>query len=213
MSRVRIIIVDDHEIIREGIKRILNDEADMMVVGEAEDGNDVLIQISEKEADILLLDLNIPGRKGVDLIKKIKRKKPKLQILIMSITPENKNTISLLRAGASGYISKQSALDELVNAVRKISSDGKYLSASLVEELAYETFADSNKVVNNFSYLETNIIQLIAKGKDSREIASDLELNYNLVKNFRKKILTKLNVKNDVQLTHYVLNNHLFELK
>jgi len=132
----KVFIVDDHEIIREGLKRILNDEIDMEVVGEAGNGNDALKGISETDCDVLLLDLNIPGRKGPDLIQEIKKIKPNLQILMLSISPENQFVLPLLTAGASGYLCKDSVLNELVNAIQKVSSKERYLSTHLSKQLA-----------------------------------------------------------------------------
>lgn len=207
----KIFIVDDHEIIREGLKRILNEEIDMKVVGEADNGNEVVKGISETDCDILLLDLNIPGRKGVELIEKIKKKRPKIQILILSISPEDKFALPLLKAGASGYLCKDSALNELVNAIRKIYSKGRYLSANLAEHLAFEVLAEEQESHRKLTNLETNIMELIAIGKEYSEIASDLTMSINSVTACRRKVLEKINVKNNVQLTHYVMNSKLFE--
>jgi DNA-binding NarL/FixJ family response regulator len=206
----KVFIVDDHEIIREGLKRILNDEIDMTVVGEAENGNEVMKGISETECDILLLDLNIPGRKGPDLIEEVKKKKPKLQILILSISPEDKFALPLLRAGASGYLCKDSALNELVHAIQKVSSKGRYLSTNLAEQLAFDILSDDAKSHRKLTFLENNILQLIAKGKEYEEIATELAISVNSVTASRRKVLEKLNAKNNVQLTHYVLSNKVF---
>jgi DNA-binding NarL/FixJ family response regulator len=205
----KVFIVDDHEIIREGLKRILNDEIDMKVVGEAENGNEVIKGISETECDILLLDLNIPGRKGQDLIEEVKRKKPKLQILILSISPEDKFALPLLRAGASGYLCKDSALDDLVHAIQKVSSKGRYLSSNLAEQLAFDVLSEEIKPTRKLTYLENNILRLIAKGKEYEEIALELSISVNSVTASRRKVLEKLNLKNNVQLTHYVLSNRI----
>jgi len=207
----KVFIVDDHEIIREGLKRILNEELDMKVVGEADNGNEVMQGISETECDILLLDLNIPGRKGAELIEDLKKKRPKLQILILSISPEDKFALPLLRAGASGYLCKDSALNELVVAIRKIYLKGRYLSSNLAEQLAFDVLSDEKETHRKLTNLETNIMKLIATGKEYSEIASDLSLSINSVTACRRKVLEKLNIKNNVQLTHYVLKNKLFE--
>lgn len=206
----KVFIVDDHEIIREGLKRILNDEIDMTVVGEAENGNEVLRGISETECDILLLDLNIPGRKGPDLIEEVKKKKPKLQILILSISPEDKFALPLLRAGASGYLCKDSALNDLVHAIQKVSAKGRYLSTNLAEQLAFDILSDEAKSRRKLTFLENSILQLIAKGKEYEEIAEELSISVNSVTASRRKVLEKLNLKNNVQLTHYVLSNKVF---
>lgn len=203
----KVFIVDDHEIIREGLKQILNNETDIKVVGEAENGNEVIRGISETDCDILLLDLNIPGKKGQDLIEEVKKKKPKLQILILSISPEDKFALPLLRAGASGYVCKDSALRDLVQAIQKVSSKGRYLSSTLAEQLAFDAFIEEVKPTRKLTFLENSILNLIAKGKEYEEIASELSISVNSVTASRRKVLEKLNLKNNVQLAHYVLNN------
>ncbi len=205
----KVIIVDDHEIMREGLKRILNDEADMKVVGEANNGNDVLKLIADTDCDILLLDLNIPGRRGSELIEEVKKKKPKIHILILSINPEDYNALSLLRSGASGYLCKDTALKELVKAIRKVLVHGRYLSSNLAEQLAYDVLVDNTKTQRKLTSLENNIMLLIAKGKEYSDIASELTLSVNSVTACRRKILEKLHFKNNVQLTHYVIKNNL----
>lgn len=205
----KVIIVDDHEIMREGLKRILNDEADMKVVGEANNGNDVLKLIADTDCDILLLDLNIPGRRGSELIEEVKKKKPKIHILILSINPEDYNALSLLRSGASGYLCKDTALKELVKAIRKVLVHGRYLSSNLAEQLAYDVLVDNAKTQRKLTSLENNIMLLIAKGKEYSDIASELTLSVNSVTACRRKILEKLHFKNNVQLTHYVIKNNL----
>jgi DNA-binding NarL/FixJ family response regulator len=139
---IKVFIVDDHKNVREGIKKILNEAIDMTVVGEADNGDDVLNGISEVECDILLLDLNIPGRKGPDLIEEIKKMKPNLQILILSISPENIYALPLISAGASGYVSKDSVLNELVNAIHKVSAKERYLSDNLTKQLVADILWD-----------------------------------------------------------------------
>ena len=207
----KIFLVDDHEIIREGLKRILNAEPDMEVVGEIDNGNEVMKEVTETDCDILLLDLNIPGRKGADLIEELKRKKPKLQVLILSISPEEQFALPLLRAGASGYLCKDSALSELVLAIRKVYSKGRYLSASLAEQLAFDVQSDNMQPQRKLTSLETNIMLMIARGKEYVDIAGELAVSVNSITACRRKILEKLNFKNNVQLTHYVLKNNLLK--
>jgi DNA-binding NarL/FixJ family response regulator len=205
----KVFIVDDHEIIREGLKRILNDQPDITVVGEAENGNNVLTDLSDTDCDILLLDLNIPGRKGTYLIEDVKKKKPKVQILILSISPEDKYVLPLLRAGASGYLCKDSALNELVIAIRKVNAKGRYLSANLAELLAFDALSEQKEHVRKLTLLENSIMLMIAKGKEYNEIANELTLSVNSVTTLRRKVLEKLNLKNNVQIANYVLNNKL----
>lgn len=206
---INVFIVDDHEIIREGIKRILNAEQDMQIVGEANNGNDVIKGISKTECDILLLDLNIPGRQGTALINDIQKKTPKVRILIFSIIPEDKFVLPLLRAGAMGYISKSADLNEFVIAIRRIYANGKYLSNSLIEELTFEVLTEDILPPQKLTYLENKILFLIAKGKEYIDIANELTISIGLIAATRRKILEKLNLKNNVQLTHYALKNNI----
>ena len=206
---INIFIVDDHEIIREGLKRILEAEHDMRIVGETNNGNDVVSGISETECDILLLDLNIPGRQGAALINDIQKKKPKVRILILSIVPEDKFVLPLLRAGAMGYISKSSDLRELVFAIRKIYDNGRYLNGNLTEQLAFDVLTENVKLPRKLSNLENNILLLIARGKQYPEIAEELAISLGSIAICRRRILEKLSLKNNVELTYYALKNNL----
>jgi two-component system, NarL family, invasion response regulator UvrY len=208
---IKVFIVDDHEIFREGLKRILNTELDFSVVGEAENGNDLLVKILETECDIILLDLNIPGPKGVELINNLRKINPAIQTLILSIYPEDNIALPLLKAGASGYLCKDSALSELVEAIRKIYTKGRYVSKDLAEHLAFNLLSDEKDPHRKLTKLEISIMKLIAKGEEYSEIAQELTLSINSVTAGRRKIFEKLNIKNNVQLTHYVLNNNLLE--
>lgn len=141
---IKVFIVDDHEIIREALKKIVNEELDIVVVGEASNGNEVLNGVLKSKCDILLLDLNIPGLSGSNLIKKVRRKTPKVKILILSIKPEDRFILPLLRVGASGYICKDSNLNELISAIRRVYTKGRYLSVGIAEELAFNVLTESN---------------------------------------------------------------------
>ncbi|MEI6556296.1 MAG: response regulator transcription factor [Paludibacter sp.] len=206
---IKLLIVDDHEILREGLKRILNSETDMEVVAEADNGTQALKLISEIDCDIVLLDLNLPDRNGIDLIADIKKKKPKTQILVLSICPEKKYAIPAFRRGALGYLNKDSALTELVTAIRRVQSKKRYMSMSLAEQLAFETNADNDRVQRSLTSLEGKIMLLIAGGKENKDIAKELTLSITSVAQYRRKVLEKLRLKNNVQLTHYAFENNM----
>ncbi|MEI6753707.1 MAG: response regulator transcription factor [Paludibacter sp.] len=206
---IKVFIVDDHEIMREGLKRILNDETDMEVVAEAENGTEALKMISEIDCDLILLDLNLPGRSGTELIAEIKKKKPKAQILILSISPEKRFALPALKAGASGYLNKDSALTELVVAIRKVQSKKRYMSMTLAEQLAFESVVEEAPEQRKLTNLENCIMLMLAKGKENKEISKELALSINSVAQNRRKVLEKLHLKNNVQLTHYVIENNL----
>jgi len=206
---INVFIVDDHDIVREGMKRVLESQSDMEVVGEASNGNDVMKGISETNCNVLLLDLNIPGRQGAVLIKEIRKTKPKVKTLIISSNPEDKFVLPLLRAGAMGYISKNADLNELLTAIRKVNNKGKYLSTNLAEDLAFDVLIEDIQIPRKLSELESKILLLIAKGKEYNDIADELAISLGSVAVVRRKIMGKLNLKNNVQLAHYALKNNI----
>lgn len=209
---IRIFIVDDHEIIREGLKKILKEESDLVVVGEAQDGVETLEKIQSTPCDIMLLDMNMPGRNGLDLLGDIKKLKPQLHILVLSIHPEDKFALRTLKAGASGYLCKDTALEELVVAIRKISSRGRYLSPTLAEQLAFDLVPDKEQLLHEtLSNREQEIMLMLASGKKVKDIATELQLSISTVFTYRVRIFEKLNLKNNVELTHYVIQNKLAE--
>jgi DNA-binding NarL/FixJ family response regulator len=211
VDMIKLFIVEDQEIFREGLKRILKEESDMSVVAEAHNGNDVLKEISNIDCDVILLDMNIPGRSGVDLISEVKKRKPKLPILVLSIAPEQKYALPAFKAGASGYMCKDSALDELVGAIRKVNNKGRYLSESLAEKLAFGMISDDTTTRHKLTETENGILLLIARGNEIKDIAEDLALSINTVFSHRRKILEKLSLKNNVEITHYAINNNLLD--
>jgi len=209
---IKVFIVDDHEIIREGLKKILKEESDFVVVAEAQDGVEALEKIQHTDCDIMLLDMNMPGRSGIDLLSDLKIVKPQLHILVLSIHPEDKFALRTLKAGASGYLCKDTALDELVIAIRKIHSKGRYLSTTLAEQLAFDVVPDKDQLPHeSLSNRELEIMFLLAEGKKVKAIAKELTLSVSTVFTYRVRIFQKLKLKNDVELTHYAINNKLIE--
>jgi len=209
---IKVFIVDDHEIIREGLKKILKEESDFVVVAEAQDGVEALAKIQQTECDIMLLDMNMPGRSGIDLLSDLKTVKPQLHILVLSIHPEDKFALRTLKAGASGYLCKDTALDELVVAIRKIHTKGRYLSTTLAEQLAFDVVPDKDQLPHeSLSNRELEIMFLLAEGKKVKTIAKELTLSVSTVFTYRVRIFEKLKLKNDVELTHYAINNKLIE--
>jgi len=209
MNMIKVFIVDDHVLIREGLKKILLDEPDMIVVGEAQNGTDVLRSISEIDCDVLLLDLMIPGRCGVSLISDLKKKKPNLHILVLSVNPEQKFALPALKAGASGYLSKDAALEDMVAAIRKIATKGRYLSQTLAELLAFDLLQSESESKLKLSSLESTIAIMISNGKSAKTVADELSLSVSTVFTHRRSIFEKLKIKNNVELAHYVLENGL----
>lgn len=207
---IKVFIVDDHEIIRQGLKMILKEEADIHVVGEASNGEEAILKIKKAECDIMLLDMNMPGRSGIDLLSDIKALKPKMHILVLSIHPEDKFALRTLKSGASGYLCKDTALEELVIAIRKINSKGRYISTNLAEQLAFDIIPDSvTPAYEILSKREREIMKKIASGQKVKDIAAELGLSISTVFTYRLRIFEKLNVSSNVELTHYAIDNKL----
>jgi len=209
---IKIFIVDDHEIIREGLKKILKEESDLVVVGEAQNGEEVLQNIKDIECDIMLLDMNMPGRSGLDLLGDIKALKPQIHILVLSIHPEDKFALRTLKSGASGYLCKDTALEELVVAIRKVHTKGRYLSTTLAEQLAFDFMPEKDQLPHEqLSGREQEIMVLLATGKKVKDIAADLQLSISTVFTYRVRIFEKLKIKSNVELTHYAIANKLVD--
>jgi DNA-binding NarL/FixJ family response regulator len=209
---IKIFIVDDHEIIREGLKKILKEESDLVVVGEAQNGDEVLKNIQSIDCDIMLLDMNMPGRSGLDLLGDIKLLKPQLHILVLSIHPEDKFALRTLKSGASGYLCKDTALEELVIAIRKVYTKGRYLSTTLAEQLAFDFMPEKDQLPHEqLSNREQEIMILLATGIKVKDIAANLQLSISTVFTYRVRIFEKLKIKSNVELTHYALTNKLVD--
>jgi len=210
---ISILIADDHAIVREGLKQIVAEEHDMDVTGEAENTNEIFELINKNDFDILILDISMPGRSGLDALKDLKRIKPGLPILILSMFSEDQYGVRALRAGASGYLKKVSAPTELVSAIRKIVSGGKYINQSLAEKLADDFDTETKHAVHEkLSDREYQIMCNIALGKSAEEIAQELSISINTVYTYRNRILDKMSMKSNVELTQYVLSNKLVEI-
>lgn len=207
---IKILIADDHAIVREGLKQIVADTSDMIVTAEASDGHEVLALLSKNNYDVVVLDMAMPGLTGLDILKQIKRETPKLPVLILSVHPEEQYAVRSLKAGASGYLTKESAPDELITAIRKVSMGGKYITSSLAEKLAFELEVDAEKPPHKtLSDREFQVMCMIAKGRTIKNIAEELFLSPKTVSTYRFRILEKMKMKSNEELTHYARNNHL----
>ncbi len=212
-EKIKILIADDHAIVREGLKQIVAEEKDILVAGEAEDASK-LMQLLEKEKwSLVILDINMPGKSGLEALKDIKRFYPGLPVLILSMFSEDQYGIRAIKAGASGYLKKVSAPTELVTAIRKIVAGGKYINPDLAEKLAekFDQTGDKN-LHDKLSDREYQIMCNIALGKSAEEIANDLSLSVNTVYTYRNRILDKMSMKSNVEITQYVFRNKLIEL-
>jgi two-component system invasion response regulator UvrY len=212
MKKIRILIADDHPIVRAGFKLVISDTQDMTIADEAENGQEVLNLIRKKDYDIVLLDISMPGRNGLEILKDLKVEKPKLPVMILSIYPEEQYAIRALRAGASGYMTKASAPNELIAAIRKISQGGKYISSSLAEKLTDYLGEDPSKPLHEkLSDREYQVMLLIASGKTVTDIADQLCLSVKTISTYRSHIIDKMRLKNNAEITLYAVQNKLVE--
>jgi DNA-binding NarL/FixJ family response regulator len=209
---IRILVADDHAIVREGLKQILADVKDMAVRDEAAGGAEALAKIRENEFDVVLLDISMPGRSGLEILKEIKAEHPKLPVLILSMHAEEQYAVRALRAGASGYLTKAGAPDELIGAIRKVSCGRKYVSASLAEKLAFELDIDTRKPPHEtLSDREYQVMLSIASGKSVKEIADELCLSVKTISTYRARVMEKMNMKKNAELTLYAIRNRLID--
>jgi two-component system invasion response regulator UvrY len=209
---IRVFISDDHSLIREGFKKILKDEKDFQIEGEAGNAFDTGEFIRNNNIDVLILDINLPDKSGMDLLKEVLMYKPDLKVLILSMHPEDRFAVRALKAGAAGYVTKESAGEELVKAIRKVYSGGKYVSSSLAEKLAFELHYGNDKPAHEIlSDREFQVLQLIAAGKSLAEIGDGLSLAVTTVSTYRARILDKLNLHSNAELIHYAIANKLVD--
>ena len=209
---IRVLIADDHAVVLEGLKQILSETADIKVVAEATNGQDVLDKLRTQHVDVVVLDIAMPGRSGLDILLHLKREQPTLPVLVLSIHPEDQYAVRVLKAGACGYLTKESAPDQLLAAIRKVVIGGKYVSASLAEKLAFDLEADVDKPLHEMlSDREYEVLCLIALGKTVKEIADKLSLSVKTISTYRSRILEKMKMKNNAELTHYVIRQGLVE--
>ena len=209
---IKILIADDHAIVREGLKQILSESLDLVVVAEASSGQEVLEKISKNDLDLVVLDIAMPGRGGLDILKEIKTQKPRLPVLMLSMYPEEQYAIRVLKSGASGYLTKESAPSELVMAIRQISQGKKYISPSLAEKLAIDLELSPDKLPHEIlSDREYQVMCMIASGKTLKEIADGLSLSIKTISTYRSRILEKMNMKTNAELTHYAIKSNLVD--
>jgi len=209
---IKILIADDHPVVRKGLKDIIQATSDMTVSGEASKGQEVLENVKRIDFDVVVLDIAMPGRSGLDILKELKSGKPELPVLILSIHPEEQYAVRVLKAGASGYLTKDSAPDELITAIREVSRGKKYISASLAEKLAYDLEIGAEKPLHEtLSDREYEVMCRIASGKTVKEIAEQLYLSVKTISTYRARILEKMKMRSSAELTHYAIKHELVE--
>lgn len=207
---IRVLIADDHTIVREGLKQIMNDTGDMSVAAEAANGQEALDRLLKDDFDIAILDIAMPGRSGLEILKELRIHKPKLPVLVLSMYPEDQFAVRVLRAGADGYLTKDSAPQDLISAVRRLYSGKKYISPTLAEKLALSLESDSTKPPHErLSDREYQVLCRISSGKTVKEIADELSLSVKTISTYRARILEKMEMKNNAELTYYSIQNSL----
>lgn len=207
---MNILVVDDHAVVREGLKRILSELPEAQRIGEAASGAEAIAIVRMEHWDVVLLDINMPGKSGLEVLKILKTEKPSLPVLILSIYPEDQYEMRVLSAGASGYLTKETAPEQLVAAVRRVAKGRKWISATTAERLAGETEETRGRPLHEkLSDREFDVLRLIASGKTVSQIAQQLHLSVKTVSSHRSRILRKMGMQNNAELANYGIKNGL----
>ncbi|MHB8522054.1 MAG: response regulator [Limisphaerales bacterium] len=207
---MRILIVDDHAVVRQGLKQILADNLQKVVFGEACNAHEALTLVWNERWDVVVLDVTLPGRSGLEVLREIKQSRPKLPVLVLSMHPEDQFAVRMLKAGAAGYMTKESAPQELMGAINKVLAGGRYVSAALGEKIASYLGTDVQTPPHErLSDREFQVLRMIASGKTVTEIAKELSLSVKTISTYRTRILEKMNMKTNAELTHYAIQNQL----
>jgi len=209
---IRVVIADDHQILREGLRQLLQAAGDLAVVGEAADGHAVLQQVRALDFDVLLLDMSMPGKSGVELIRQVKAEKPRLRILVLSMHEEHQYAVRAIRSGASGYLTKESATSQLVAAIRKVAGGGAFISAEVAEQLALGAMPLAEGPPHaGLSDREYQVFMMLAGGVSVSEIATELNLSIKTVSTHKSRLMEKLGVATPAGMIHYALRHQLIE--
>jgi len=211
VSMINILIADDHPIVRHGLKQILSNSGDINVAAEADTCQETLNKVYNNKFDVILLDLSMPGRGGLEIIQDIKNSKHQPPVLILTAYTEEQYALRALKSGASGYLVKKSAPDELVTAIKKVSSGGKYISLSLAEKLAFSLSSPEKLPHESLSNREYQVMSMIASGKMVNEIATELSLSVKTISTHRARILNKMGMKSNAEITYYAIKQGLVD--
>jgi two-component system invasion response regulator UvrY len=209
---LKILIADDHTLFRKGLQHILSEYPDPVVTDEASNGQEVLDKIWHNDYDMVLLDITMPGMTGLEALKQLKNDRPKLPVLVLSMHPEEQYAVRVIRAGASGYLRKESAPDELITAIQRISAGRKYITSSLAERLADDVEPAAEKPLHDtLSDREFEVFRMIAAGKTITQIAEALFLNARTISTYRSRILEKMQMKTNAELIHYAIKHQILD--
>ncbi len=207
---IRVLVADDHPIVRQGLKQVLDNANGFVLVGEASDGAEVLRVLQEKHVDIVLLDLNMPGMDGLEVLKRVRRDSPSTRVLVLSIYPEEQYAVRVIRAGASGYMTKDTGPADMLASLRKIHEGGKHISPKVAELLANEVGADSDKPLHELlSDREFEVMRLLALGYTVTSIGETLNLSPKTISTYRTRILAKMRMESNANLTQYAIQHNL----
>lgn len=209
---IRVIIADDHAIVRRGLRQTLSEQPDMVVVNETAGAQELLSLVQKQPCDVVVLDITMPGRSGLDVLKDLRQERPRLPVLVLSIHPEEQYAVRTLKAGAAGYLTKDSAPEELVKAIRKIRAGGKYVSATLAEKLASDLIPGGKRPGHEaLSDREHQVLCLMAKGRSVTEVGKALHLSAKTISTYRTRLLEKLGLRSTAELIHYAIRHRLVE--
>ncbi len=207
-AKIRVLLADDHTMFREGVKKVLSGTPDLLVVDEASNAAEVFEK--SKTCDVVVLDISMPGRDGIDVLKQLKQINPRLQVLILSMYPEDQYAFRAIKAGASGYLTKNKASSELIEAIRRVSTGRKYISADVAEQLAIDLERDADRPVHQrLSDREYQVMCMIASGKTVSQISRELSISVSSVSTFRSRILKKCSMKTNADITRYAIKHNL----
>lgn len=211
---INIIITDDHAVVRKGLKQIIEETPGFIVAGEASSGNELIEKVKEFRYDVVILDISMPGKDGLDTLKELKQIAPELPVLVFTVYPEEQYAVRLLKAGASGYINKESKPEELINAIERVTRGRKYVSPRLAELLANNldnTSPDETPLHDTLSDREFQVMCMIGSGKTPTQIAEELGLSINTISTYRIRILEKMRMRSSAEITLYAIKNRLVE--
>jgi two-component system invasion response regulator UvrY len=209
---IRVLVADDHAVVRRGVVQILDEAPDLVAAGEASSGRQVLQKVQENDYDVLVLDIGMPDGSGLEVLHQLRTLRPELRVLILSMYPERQYALRALKAGAAGYLTKESAPDELVAAVRRIAQGGKYITQSLAEELTAALVGEAEKTPEEIlSDREFQVVCMLAEGKTIAGIAEELSLSVKTISTYRARVLEKLNLSNTAEIIRYAFEHKLVE--